>query len=82
MSKETTVRQATPAMPAGASRVGPRGQHAGSAERKSGQTFTGEQAQDRIARRAYELYEQRGRQDGLAMEDWLQAERQLVAASV
>ena len=37
--------------------------------------------QDRIAQRAYELYEQRGRQEGLALEDWLNAERQLVGAS-
>lgn len=39
------------------------------------------QAQDRIARRAYELYEQRGRQEGRALEDWLNAERQLVGAA-
>ncbi|NOS79871.1 MAG: DUF2934 domain-containing protein [Nitrospira sp.] len=37
--------------------------------------------QDRIARRAYELYVQRGRQEGKALEDWLQAERQLVSAA-
>ena len=30
-----------------------------------------------IARRAYELYEQRGRQDGRAAEDWEQAEREI-----
>ena len=35
----------------------------------------------RIARRAYELYEQQGRQEGRALEDWLNAERQLVRAS-
>lgn len=29
---------------------------------------------ERIARQAYELYEQRGRQDGRALEDWLEAE--------
>jgi outer membrane protein TolC len=33
-----------------------------------------------IAQRAYELYEQRGRQEGRALEDWLQAERELVGA--
>ena len=32
----------------------------------------------RIAQRAYELYEQRGRQDGRALEDWLEVERELV----
>ena len=30
-----------------------------------------------IARRAYELYEQRGRQNGLADQDWSQAEREI-----
>jgi H+-transporting ATPase len=30
-----------------------------------------------IAKRAYELYEQRGRQDGMAEEDWVQAEREI-----
>jgi H+-transporting ATPase len=30
-----------------------------------------------IATRAYELYEQRGRQDGLANQDWLEAEREI-----
>jgi hypothetical protein len=31
----------------------------------------------RIAKRAYELYEQRGRRDGQAAQDWLQAEREI-----
>ena len=30
-----------------------------------------------IATRAYELYEQRGRQDGRAVQDWNQAEREI-----
>jgi hypothetical protein len=34
----------------------------------------------RIAQRAYELYLQRDRQDGRAMEDWLKAEQQLQEA--
>ena len=34
-----------------------------------------------IALRAYELYEKRGRKDGQALEDWLNAERQLAAAA-
>lgn len=29
---------------------------------------------ERIARKAYELYEQRGRQEGYALQDWLDAE--------
>jgi hypothetical protein len=33
---------------------------------------------ERISRRAYELYEQRGRQEGRDLEDWLKAEQQLV----
>jgi hypothetical protein len=32
---------------------------------------------ERVARRAYELYLARGGGDGLAMEDWLAAEREL-----
>lgn len=32
---------------------------------------------DDIARRAYELYEARGHQDGHHFEDWLTAEREL-----
>jgi len=36
------------------------------------------QATDRdIARRAYELYEKRGREHGHHLDDWLQAERDL-----
>ena len=32
---------------------------------------------ERIARRAYELYEQRGHQVGRDVEDWMKAEQQL-----
>jgi hypothetical protein len=35
---------------------------------------------DRIAERAYELYEQRGCLDGHALEDWTQAEREIRGA--
>ena len=34
---------------------------------------------ERIARKAYELYEQRGRQHGHELEDWLEAERIILA---
>jgi hypothetical protein len=34
-------------------------------------------AKERIRVRAYELYEQRGKQDGHALDDWLQAEAEL-----
>lgn len=37
--------------------------------------------QARIAKRAYELYLQRGGQDGSALEDWLQAEREIRRAA-
>ncbi|MEP6959679.1 MAG: DUF2934 domain-containing protein, partial [Nitrospirota bacterium] len=37
--------------------------------------------QGHVAQRAYELYEQRGRQEGCHLEDWLNAERQLMTAS-
>jgi len=33
--------------------------------------------EDRIRRRAYDLYEQRGRADGNDMDDWLRAEAEL-----
>ena len=35
--------------------------------------------QDIIARRAYELFEERGREDGHDLDDWLQAEDELQA---
>jgi hypothetical protein len=35
-----------------------------------------------IARRAYELYEQRGHRDGYALDDWLDAERELQSHEV
>lgn len=34
-----------------------------------------------IARRAYEIYESRGRIDGAQLDDWLEAERQLLSAA-
>jgi len=37
-------------------------------------------AEERIRRRAYELYEQRGRVDGFALDDWLQAEAEVLKA--
>jgi len=36
-----------------------------------------EQDSDQISRRAHELFEARGRQDGGDLEDWLQAEREM-----
>ena len=34
--------------------------------------------EEQISRRAYELYDQRGKQDGYADEDWLRAEREVL----
>ena len=33
--------------------------------------------EEAVRRRAYELYEQRGREDGQALQDWLEAECQV-----
>ena len=35
----------------------------------------------RITQRAYELYEQRGRQAGYELDDWLQAEREICSTA-
>jgi transposase len=37
-----------------------------------------QQSYARISERAYALYEQHGRRDGHALDDWLEAERQVV----
>ena len=37
-------------------------------------------SEDEIARRAYGRYEARGREDGHALDDWLEAERDLGGA--
>ena len=43
---------------------------------KKTHTFTRD-LQDEIRARAYELYEQRGREDGHDLDDWLQAESEV-----
>ena len=35
---------------------------------------------EKVQRRAYEIYESRGRRDGAALDDWLQAEHELLDA--
>jgi hypothetical protein len=65
MGKETVSHPATSTMSAGTPKMSP----------------NSAQAQDRIALRAYALYEQRGRQEGRALEDWVDAERELASAS-
>jgi len=34
--------------------------------------------QEQVRRRAFDLYEQRGREDGHDLDDWLQAESELI----
>lgn len=36
---------------------------------------------EQVRRRAYELYEQRGRQDGFHEQDWFQAETEILSRS-
>ena len=40
-------------------------------------TESASEVQEQIRRRAYELYEERGRADGRDLEDWLQAESEV-----
>lgn len=50
------------------------------AMRRSTQTISGDM-NDLIRKKAYELYEKRGRKSGNALSDWLEAER-IVRASM
>jgi hypothetical protein len=78
MSKVSVSNRVTPTVSAGTSHAGPGSEKTDPAE----QALRRAQAhQGRVAQCAYELYEQRDRQEGRAMEDWLNAERQLVSAS-
>ena len=77
MIKQAVSNPKTPTMSAGKPKDSATDQKAGQTERAS----KGAQTQDLIARRAYELYEQRDRQEGGALEDWLNAERQVVGAA-
>lgn len=77
MIRETVSHPTTPTVSAGTPKVSPDAEQSGPAIQISKADWTHE----RIARRAYELYEQRGRQEGRALEDWVSAERQLVGAS-
>ncbi|MFH1131116.1 MAG: DUF2934 domain-containing protein [Pseudomonadota bacterium] len=52
-------------------------------ERKAQETLTTQSSTsqanyERVAARAYELYEKRGRTNGADMDDWLQAEKELL----
>ena len=48
---------------------------------RDARTLVTEPTHSNIARRAYELYEQRGRVDGHDSDDWLSAERDLAGSS-
>ena len=50
---------------------------AAAAPQSAGGTTVGAPDPERIAMRAYELYLARGAGDGAAMDDWLNAEREL-----
>jgi DUF2934 family protein len=77
MSKVRVSNRETPTLSAGTSHAGPGRENTGSDE----PTSKGAWAHDRIRAEAYALYEQRGRQEGRALEDWLKAERQVVGAA-
>jgi hypothetical protein len=48
------------------------------APRGAGDTTAAAVDRERIASRAYELYVNRGRQEGRALDDWLEAEQELL----
>lgn len=49
-----------------------------SRESRSRKPAHSSEIEERIRQRAFELYEWRGRVDGFALDDWLQAERELL----
>lgn len=53
-----------------------------SSTRASVEPLSRKDVQHRIAKRAYELYESRGREDGRALEDWLSAEEEILREDV
>ncbi|MGH7228499.1 MAG: DUF2934 domain-containing protein [Nitrospiraceae bacterium] len=74
-SRATSPRKRTASSTNKSSARGGRGTQLTAAPREA------EELEARIAKRAYELYEQRGGQDGYALEDWLQAEREIRGAA-
>jgi hypothetical protein len=49
-------------------------------EPRSGKANLPNDIGERIRQRAYELYEQRGKVDGFALDDWLRAEAEILGA--
>jgi outer membrane protein TolC len=45
----------------------------------AGEKLETEELHERIAQRAYQLYETRGRVDGYDVQDWLEAEQELLS---
>ncbi len=45
---------------------------------RSAKTTRPSHVEERIRLRAYEIYERRGRVDGFALDDWLQAEAEIL----
>ena len=78
MSEISISNRPTPTLSASTSHTSPGSEKTSPAEQA---VRRAEVHHDRVARHAYELYEQRGQQDGRALEDWLNAERHLVSAS-
>jgi len=79
MSTVRVSHRETPTKSAGTAHAGPGSETTGPAEQTSKSAWAHDHI--RIRAQAYALYEQRGRQDGRALEDWLTAERQVVGAA-
>lgn len=67
-----------PRTPASAPAASPTGASSESGTKSTPKTVDSGTLHDRIAKRAYEIYDQRGREDGHALDDWLQAEREIL----
>jgi Protein of unknown function (DUF2934) len=77
MMKETTLSRTTAQQTEVTSYASPAGEKTG----QMAQAFKRAAVDHHhIAQRAYELYEQRGRQDGQDLEDWLKAEHRLAGS--
>ena len=78
MSKVRVSNRETPTRSAGTAHAGTGSENTGPAKQTAKGAWAHDDNRSRAA--AYALYEQRGRQEGRALEDWLNAERQVVGA--
>lgn len=78
-SKRDSAAVATSVAPSSASAATPQDRRDDSPSAPERESESYESRMNRIARRAHEIYEARGGQHGKAMEDWLQAEREIDA---